>query len=81
MLNPENLSTTIKLIPKTLKAKNRINEAGTDIWNIERVEQVCCCLRGKVGMLIQPCNTTDEKFRRWVCAKDDKDFDMEVLFN
>lgn len=71
---------TVRLIAKTRKGKNKIREAGTDVWFVREVSwspwQQCNLAR------LEPEGVSDkirdEKFR-WAKQKDDPDFDFEVI--
>lgn len=70
----------MKLIPKTLKGKNKIHEAGTDCWEIEKKMDSVPCLQGRPGMLIRPVLDDEDTVwwkKRWVCQSDDPDFDFQ----
>ena len=70
----------MKLIPKTLKGKNKIREAGTDQWRIARSMNNVPCLKGVPGLLIEPL-TDDEDLifnkRRWIRKFNDPDFEYQ----
>lgn len=70
----------IRLTGKTRKGKNRLKEAGTEIWFVREISwspwQLCDLVR------LEPEGVSDEIRRektRWVKKKDDPDFDFEVI--
>ena len=81
MVNVANLPTTLRLTAKSHHGKNRLKEAGTNVWLIQQMESCVVCLNGKPGFLIQPEVADGEKLRRWVAIQNDKDFEYESLLN
>ena len=70
----------VKLIGKTGKAKNKINEAGRpNAWAIIEVRDTVA-FSDKPGPWyhVRPGNNNDDK-SRWVNAKDDRDFIVELI--
>lgn len=72
------LRKEIRLIPKTLKGKNRIREAGTDIWEVH-IE--CGQFNFINCFLIAPKDLYKkrEEKMRWVAHENDPDFDWEWI--
>ena len=58
----------VKLIGRTLKGKNRVQEGGT-LWLVECVEEGMVFIR----------SVLDEKKFRWVEPGHDHDFDVKVV--
>ena len=71
-MTKKTISIMIKMIPKTLKAKNRLREAGTDIWISHGPIGE---FRGKSAWLVQAPD--NERTLRWVLNDNDPDFDIK----
>jgi len=62
--------TSVKLIPKSLKGKNRIREAGTDLWDVLQEGK----FQGAPALLVQPPGKSN--MLRWVLIVNDRDFEI-----
>jgi hypothetical protein len=60
---------TIRLVPKSLKGKNRIREAGTDRWSVVSEGK----FQGAPALLVQPPEKPN--MLRWVLIVNDRDFE------
>lgn len=71
---------SVKLHPKTNKAKNKINEAGKpEHWLVlEERDFVAFSDRSGPWLYIQPENNLQQN-ERWVSTTDDPDFTVEVV--
>lgn len=68
---------SVKLVPKSLKGKNRIREAGTDRWDVLQEGK----FQGAPALLVQPPGKSN--MLRWVLIVGDRDFeatDHETAF-
>lgn len=65
---------TVKLIPTTNHGRNRIREAGTDLWTVEDEWEHVQALRGP-GLFLIP-STGDWTHARWV-HKEGGHFDVQ----
>ncbi len=61
---------SVRLVPRSLKGKNRIREAGTDRWTVASEGK----FQGAPALLVHPPGNRDKM--RWVLLVDDRDFDM-----
>lgn len=65
----------LRLQGRTLKGKNKIREAGTDLWEVLLVSQYVPCLNNDVGYLIMPQGATNgQQVSRWIKKVGDVDF-------
>lgn len=60
---------SIRLVPKSLKGKNRIREAKTDRWQVVSEGK----FRGAPALLVQPPGNPN--MLRWVLIVNDRDFE------
>jgi hypothetical protein len=61
--------TSVKPVPKSLKGKNRIREAGTDLWDMLQEGK----FQGAPALLVQPPSKSN--MLRWVLIVNDRDFE------
>jgi len=59
---------SVRLVPKSLKGKNRVREAGTDRWDVLQEGK----FQGAPALLIQPPGKPN--MLRWVLIIGDRDF-------
>jgi len=71
----------LKLTGVTAKGKQRIKQAGTDIWQVLTVrDKVHFEMRPGPWWFIGPVDVENEtSFTRWINSKDDRDFTYEIL--
>jgi hypothetical protein len=60
---------SVRLVPKSLKGKNRIREAKTDRWDVVREG----AFQGAPALLVQPPGNPN--MLRWVLVVGDRDFE------
>jgi hypothetical protein len=69
----------VKLVGKTMKGKNRIREAATNIWEIVSIKETIAfdpTCAGKWLLVTPKGQSAFSKKSRWVHLTADKDFDV-----
>lgn len=67
----------IKLISKTRKGQNKIDQHG-EFWIILKIEKRIACCGGNEGLLIIPING-NENAKRWIAKINDCDFNFQEM--
>lgn len=65
----------LRLQGRTLRGKNKIREAGTDLWEVLLISQHVPCLNNDVGYLVAPQGAVNGQYKsRWIKKVGDDHF-------